>query len=71
MINRTVFFGAYDVVNYGKRSVKTRKNELEFTHELSGADGYAYSYTKVVKLTKGKPELVLEHRLKKHGSKGH
>jgi len=59
----------YAVVDYGKRSVKTRKNSVVFTHELTSPDGYAYEYTKTVKLTKGKPELVLEHRLKNTGQK--
>ena len=63
------FANGYDIVDYGKRSMKTRKDQLEFTHELTGPDGYAYRYTKVVKLTKGKPELVLEHRLKNTGQK--
>lgn len=63
------FAGQYAVADYGKRSMKKRKDQLEFTHELTGQDGYAYQYTKVIKLTKGKPELVLEHRLKNTGQK--
>ena len=63
------FASTYAVADYGKRSMKKRKDAVEFTHELTGPDGYAYHYTKVVKLTKGKPELVLEHRLKNTGQK--
>ena len=63
------FASVYDVVDYGKRSVKKNKEQIVFTHELTGSDGYAYRYTKVVKLTKGKSELVLEHRLKNTGQK--
>lgn len=63
------FAGAYDIVDYGKRSIKKRNDQVEFTHELTGPDGYGYRYTKVVKLTKGKPELLLEHRLKNTGQK--
>ena len=33
------------------------------------SSGYAYEYTKVVRLVEGKPEMVLEHRLKNTGSK--
>jgi len=40
-----------------------------FVHELTDAMGYAYIYRKVVRLTKGKPELVLEHSLKNTGQK--
>lgn len=57
----------YDVVDYGKRSVRQFKDRIEFTHELSDPAGYGYIYRKTVKLTKGKPELVLEHRLKNTG----
>ena len=31
--------------------------------------GYGYVYSKTVSLTKGKPELVLEHSLKNTGQK--
>ena len=63
------FANTYAIVNYGKRSIKKRSDQLEFTHELTAPDGYAYRYTKTVKLTRGKPELVLEHRLKNTGQK--
>ena len=59
----------YEPVNPGKWTVKTRKNEITFTHELTDAAGYGYRYTKTVRLSKGKPELVLEHHLKNTGQK--
>ena len=59
----------YDVVDHGKWTTKTRSDYVEFTHELTDATGYGYRYTKTVRLTKGKPELVLEHKLKNTGQK--
>ncbi|WP_236648715.1 MULTISPECIES: hypothetical protein [Spirosoma] len=57
----------YDVVDYGKRSVRTYADRVVFRHELTDAAGYGYQYTKTVRLTRGKPELVLEHSLKNTG----
>ncbi|MVM28801.1 hypothetical protein GO755_02060 [Spirosoma sp. HMF4905] len=57
----------YDIVDQGTWKVKKHKDYLEFTHELTSPTGYAYVYRKTVKLTKGKPELVLEHSLKNTG----
>lgn len=71
----------YDVVNPGKWTVKTHKERrsrstgaipadaVDFTHELTDPTGYGYVYHKTVKLTKGKPELVLEHSLKNTGQR--
>ena len=57
------------VVDHGKWTVNTRKDRVTFTHELTDPSGYSYRYTKTVRLTKGKPELVLEHSLKNTGKK--
>ena len=63
----------YDIANPGKWTVKQHKsgtpaNAVDFTHELTDLMGYGYVYRKTVKLTKGKPELVLEHSLKNTGN---
>jgi len=63
------FSAVYDIVDHGKRTVKTRKDRIEFTHDLTAPNGYGYHYTKTVRLSNGKPELVLEHRLKNTGQK--
>ncbi|ADB39942.1 hypothetical protein [Spirosoma linguale] len=57
----------YEVADYGKWTVKRRKDRIDFTHELNDPTGYGYRYTKTVRLIKGKPELVLEHSLKNTG----
>jgi hypothetical protein len=63
------FARTYDVVNNGKWTVKRKADVVEFTQELDDSSGYAYVYHKTVRLTKGKPELVLQHSLKNTGKK--
>ena len=63
-------YAPYDVLDPGKWSVKTESDSIEFTQELSdSASGFAYLYRKVVRLAKGKPEMVLEHSLKNTGQR--
>ncbi|MFC5412360.1 hypothetical protein ACFPMF_23750 [Larkinella bovis] len=61
------FVAPYQHVNKGKWSVQPKGDQVRFTHVLKEAAGYSYEYEKIVKLTKGRPELVLEHRLKNTG----
>ena len=58
-------FKTYEIVDPGKWTVKKNPDSVEFTQVVDGV----YEYTKVVRLTKGKPQLVLEHRLKNLGAK--
>ena len=61
-------FFPYDVVDSGKWSVKKESDSIEFTQELPDpASGYSYAYRKVVRLEKGKPEMIIEHSLKNNG----
>ncbi len=60
-------FHTYDIVDPGRWRVRPGKDRVEFTHELSDASGYAYLYKKVVRLVKGKPEMVIDHTLKNTG----
>lgn len=63
-------FKTYEIADPGKWSVKRHADSVEFTQIVSDpVSGYAYRYTKVVRLVKGKPSLVLEHRLKNTGKK--
>ncbi len=59
----------YEIKNPGKWKVKKKKDRVDFTHKISDVNGYGYEYHKMVKLTRDKPELVLEHSLKNTGSK--
>lgn len=63
------FVKPYKIVNPGKWTTLKQSDRVEFMHELTDEAGYAYIYRKTVRLTKGKPELVLEHRLKNTGRK--
>jgi len=63
-------FKTYDIVDSGKWTVRNGKDWIEFTHELDGKNGYAYRYTKTVRLTKGEhPGMQIEHTLQNTGSK--
>jgi hypothetical protein len=63
-------FKTYEIVDGGKWTVKPKGDSVEFTQVVNDAQsGYEYEYTKIVRLVKGKPELVLEHRLKNTGTK--
>jgi hypothetical protein len=60
----------YEVLDPGKWSVKKQNNSIEFIQELSEPNsGYGYVYRKVVRLTEGKPEMVIEHSLKNTGQR--
>jgi len=67
--NRFQRFGYYEFSNPGKWAVKKAKNYVVFTHQLKDVMGYSYLYEKKVRLVKGKPQLVLEHKLKNTGKK--
>jgi len=58
----------YQIVDAGTRTTKVTRDSLTFTQALS-SNGTAYVYEKTLRLVPGKPELVIEHRLKNTGSK--
>lgn len=60
-------FSTYELVDPGKWRIRQGKDWIEFIHELKDASGYAYQYTKTIRLAKNKPLLLLEHRLKNTG----
>jgi hypothetical protein len=60
----------YQVLDSGKWTVKTHKNSVVFQQVLSDpALGYSYVYRKVVRLVRGKPEMVIESSLKNTGQR--
>jgi len=64
------FFSGYQFADKGKWTVQKGTDRVDFTHHLTDeSSGYGYVYHKTVRLVKGKPELVLEHRLKNTGRK--
>jgi len=60
-------FKTYEIVDPGKRTVRKGSDWIEFTHEVAIDAGYAYSYSKTVRLAKDKPVLTLEHSLRNTG----
>lgn len=63
-------YKAYEIVNAGKWSVHRTPTSVEFTQELSDPmTQYGYKYTKLVRLDKDKPQLVIEHAFKNIGSR--
>jgi hypothetical protein len=60
----------YEIVDGGGRSVSPHDDSVEFSQTLSDpATGYAYRYTKTLRLVPGKPELVMEHKLENTGKR--
>jgi hypothetical protein len=62
-------FNTYEITDSGKWTVNKFPDRVEFTQELHDTAGYAYLYKKTVRLTNGKPQLVLEHSLRNTGTK--
>jgi hypothetical protein len=60
-------FETYEIVDPGKWTVHKSSDKIEFVHELGDTAGYAYVYSKTLRLAKD--SLVLEHRLKNTGKK--
>jgi hypothetical protein len=60
----------YVIANGGKWDVKTSRDAVEFTHTLSEPSiSFGYVYTKVVRLTPGKPQMTIAHVMRNTGSK--
>jgi len=61
-------FKYYKVLDPGTWKVNRLPDQLEFLHQLKDT-AYSYEYKKSVRLSKGKPELVLTHSLKNTGKR--
>ena len=60
----------YEVLDPGQWSVQKQSDSIEFRQELSDPHtGYGYLYRKVVRLAKGKPEMVIDQSLKNTGKR--
>jgi hypothetical protein len=62
-------FHIYDIVDPGKWTIKPKKDWIQFVHELPDTNGYAYRYTKTIRLMPGKPEMEIRHTLENRGTK--
>lgn len=62
-------FKTYEISSNGRWTIHKKASSVEFKQELPDTLGYAYIYTKTIRLVPGKPEMVLEHTLRNTGRK--
>jgi hypothetical protein len=63
-----VAFKPYEIVDSGKWKVNKKADSVEFVQELNDSpSGYGYVYSKTIRLTPGKAEMVMSHRLTNTG----
>lgn len=63
------FSKPFKLVDTGKWDVKRSPTAVEITQQLDDTvSGYAYTYTKTVRVASDKPQLIIEHRLKNTGT---
>lgn len=62
-------FKTYRILDHGKWKVQHGKDWIRFRHRVSIPSGYAYEYTKTIRLTSAPAGFVMEHQLKNTGSK--
>ena len=61
-------YANYAIVDPGKWSIQKRADAVEFVQDVTDpASGYGYVYRKTVRLTTGRPELVIDHSLQNTG----
>lgn len=60
----------YPIVDAGRWTVTHTRNTITFNQVLSDPrSGYAYNYTKTVRLVPGKPRMLIEHSLENTGTR--
>jgi len=63
-------YKTYEIVDGGKWKIRQHTDSVEFIQIVADpGSGYGYEYRKIVRLVKGRPEMVLEHRLRNTGRK--
>ena len=61
-------YNTYEIVDAGTWTSRPHADSVEFSQELTDPrSGYGYVYRKIVRLTAGRPELVIEHSLQNTG----
>jgi hypothetical protein len=64
------FSAPYELLDTGKWSTRMGPDFVEYRHEVADPkSGYAYIYTKTVRLTAGKQQMTIDHNLKNTGTK--
>ena len=68
--NKDYSFGFnYRVLQPGKWKIKRDKNMVEFHQSMTGTNGYAYAYTKTIRLAEAKPGFSITRSLHNTGTK--
>jgi hypothetical protein len=63
-------YRSYEFADRGRWTSTPRPDGVDFTHDLpNSGSGFAYAYTKQLRLVPGRPELVISHRLTNRGTK--
>jgi hypothetical protein len=62
-------FRSYKIVDHGAWRVRKGTDWIEFSQTLADQSGYAYVYTKRIRLAPGRPEMTIAHTLSNTGSK--
>src|SRR5713226_3057333 len=63
-------FRLYEIVDPGTWKVQTTRNSIEFTHDVADpSSGYGYRYQKTIQLAPGRPDMVMDHKLKNTGKR--
>lgn len=62
-------FRTFEIVDPGVWTVKRGKDRITFVHTLNDRQGYAYRYTKTIRLAKGEAKMTIEHTLENTGTK--
>jgi hypothetical protein len=63
-------FHTYPILTEGTRTTTSTKSSIRFAQVIpTDSSGYGYSFSKTVRVVPGKPELVIEDRLKNTGTK--
>ncbi len=60
----------FEIVDPGKWTSRTQADGVEFAQEVNDpVSGYGYQYQKTIRLSEGKPEMVITHSLTNTGSR--
>ncbi len=68
--NADYFFARpYQLIDPGKRAVEHTDRSVTFRQTVDGPRGWAYDYTKLVRVDKREPKLIIERTLRNTGTK--
>ena len=62
-------FNTYPVLDHGEWKVEKKSDRITFTQRLQTDFGYAYTYTKEIRLSEEEPGFVIAHSLTNSGSR--